>query len=147
MPTADDTTFEEMLEYDRFLELIRDGIPEINAALEVGWTPRRLKQLLNDPEFTELVGYARDEADGTIEKVLYEQASKGKQWAVSLWLFNRQPDRWKDIRRIEVNTTTTVNIGTVRSVKEAALELLREQGIEGMQALPAVIDVESHELD
>lgn len=145
MPKAVDK-YDELVAYDRFLELVRLGTPELNAALEVGWTPKFLRSLQQDKEFRDLIAEAQQTADGTIEEILYREAHKGKQWAVQMWLFNRQPDRWKDLKRIEVKTEHTVSIGQALTIKDAALMLLRQEGVDAVQSLPAVIDVESEEL-
>lgn len=144
MPRAVDS-YKELVAYDRFLELVRMGTPELNAALEVEWTPAQLRALQQDPEFRELISVAKEEADGSIEQILYREAHKGKQWAVQMWLFNRQPDRWRDLKRIEIKTEHTVSIGQALTIKDAALKLLRQEGVDAVQSLPAVIETTGEE--
>src|SRR5450432_58973 len=94
-----------------FVILVADGIAEVNAAYEVGWTPRQLRTNLKDPSFVEMVQAARDRADGTIEGALFKVAAAGNFGAMQWWLLNRKPDTWKDTKRIEIRNDTTVTIG------------------------------------
>jgi hypothetical protein len=63
---------------------------------------------------------------------------------MTLWLFNRAPERWRDVKRIEVRAEHKVSIGAVETVKAGVLQLLREQGVGAMQALesPDIIDAD-----
>lgn len=135
------------LEAEMFLEWVKIGTPPLHAALEVGWSPARLRQMLSDPEFKALVDAMEEYKDQTIEQALFDQAKKGAGWAVQMWLYNRQPDRWRDTKRIEVRSETTIQVGIVASVKEAALALLRERPIgelqEGILDAEVVDDVDS----
>lgn len=139
-----DTTFDEMTSREEFLQLIAAGVSEVNAGIQVGWSPRATKAIMRDPEFKELVDFAREQADGTIEEALHAVARKGNVSAIALWLFNRQPDRWRDTKRIEVRSDIRVAVGVVGATKQAALELLREQGVGAVQALGAgeIVDAE-----
>ena len=60
-------------------------------------------------------------------------------------LFNERGDRWKDVRHIEVTRNETLDVGVVVSVKQSALELLREQGVGALQ--PEAIEVSSRDAD
>lgn len=128
------------LEAELFLEFLKDGTPPLHAAIEVGWSPAKLRKMMSDPDFAALCAEAEDHQDETIEQALFRQAEKGNMAAIQMWLYNRQPDRWRDTKRIEVKTETTIQVGIVASVKEAAIALLREHGVGELQA--AVIDAE-----
>lgn len=132
---ADDTDalFGDIVERDLFVELVADGITPLNAGLEVGWTPRRTKRNMADPAFAEIVEAARARADGTIEKTLFEVAKKGNLGAIQMWLYNRRPNDWKDVKRIEVQSQSTVTIGVVGATKQAVLELMSEHGAQALQ--------------
>lgn len=131
--SASEATYDDIIERELFLIAVAEGTPEVNAAIEVGWTPFKMRRVLADPDFAELVGFAKQQADGEIQKVLYQQAKKGMGWAVTLWLFNRDPDNWKDTKRIEVHSTTKIEIGIVGGIKEAAMQLISQAGPAALQ--------------
>lgn len=145
---AYDDAFDAMRAHERFIDLVADGTPEINAALEVGWTPRQMHGYLQDKSYAELVIAARDRADGTIEQVLFQKAKAGSPWAVKMWLENRKSGSWQSssTQRIEVRTSAS-NTEMVGAVREGVLAILAQVGAKEMQALPAVIDVQSYEVD
>ena len=130
---GDDELFNDIVERDLFVELIADGVPEINAGYEVGWTPTQTRRNLADPAFKEIVEAARDRADGTIEAALFRLAKGGNLGAMQMWLYNRKPADWKDVRRIEVKTDTTINLSVVQSTKQAMLEMLAAHGAGALQ--------------
>lgn len=134
--------FTEITARDKFVDLVADGIPFRNAALEVGWTPRQMHQYLQDSEFREIVEDASARATETIEEVLYKKAKQGNSWAVQMWLYNRDSDRWRDLKRIEVKTEVHMRQDVVLAVKTSALDLLREVGVEVLQELPPMIEVD-----
>ncbi len=45
--------------------------------------------------------------------------------AMQLWLYNRKPERWKDVKRIEMKIDGEVSIEQVRTNAATVLELLR----------------------
>lgn len=139
---SDDVLFNDIVERDLFVELVADGVPEVNAGFEVGWTPAQTKRNLGDPMFREIVEAAKDRADGTIESALYRLARAGNLGAIQMWLYNRSPDRWKDVKRIEVKNDTTINLGIVASTKQAVMEMLRENGAASLQP-PVVRAIET----
>lgn len=127
--------FDGMTAELRFFELVAGGCPPINAAIEVGWTPARLRVMMKSPEFMELLNDAEMQAIGKVENALFVRACMGNVTAMQFYLLNRDPDRWRDVKRIEVKSDSTINLGTVASVKAAVLDLLKEQGAEAMQAV------------
>lgn len=127
---------------ERFVDLIADGTAELNAALEVGWTPKVLRSYLQDPDFRDLVEAARGRADGTIQQVLFDKAKQGNMSAIAMWLKSRQRDSWGDVQRHEVRGNIQHSVGEVNVVKNAVLAVLQQVGPAAMQALPAVIDAE-----
>lgn len=133
---GNDELFNDIVERDLFIELVADGIPELNAGFEVGWTPAQTKRNLGDPVFREIVEAAKERADGTIEAALFRLARAGNLGAMQMWLYNRSPERWKDVKRIEVKNDTTINLGIVASTKQAVIEMLNEKGAASLQ--PAV---------
>jgi hypothetical protein len=129
--------FDEMLEAERFIELIAVGCHPVNAGIQVGWSPAKTKKQMKDAEFNDIVTGALERANATVEEALYAKAISGNVSAIQMWLFNREPDRWRDVKRIEVRSEHRVQVGMVESVKVGVLELLRTQGVGQMQALEA----------
>lgn len=130
-----DEEFEGITEHLAFLEKVAAGTSEFNAGIEVGWSPAEIRRKCAEPEFRELINFACTQADGNIEKTLYETARRGNIAAMQMWLFNRRPDKWKDVKRIEVRNDVTVSLATVGAVKAGAIELLREHGAGALQQL------------
>jgi hypothetical protein len=131
-----DASFEEMAARTKFIELVSCGTAEFNAGIEVGWTPAKIRTILADREFAELVSFSRHIADGNMEQTLYKLGqAKGNMAAIQMWLYNRQPDRWRDVKRIEVRSDTTIHVGVVHSVKASALALLGERSVAELQQL------------
>jgi hypothetical protein len=118
---------------ETFLEYVRAGVQPLSAGLAVGWTPAKTRQMLKDNEFNQLVQDAFEQADESVEQALYRAAIGGNVSAMQMWLYNRRPERWRDTKRIEVKSETTINLGVVQSVKQAAAELLREHGTAALQ--------------
>ena len=141
---AEDLLFDDIIERELFIELVADGASEINAGFEVGWTPNRTTRNLADPGFRECVEFAKNRANGTIEQAMFKLGKNGNLGAMQMWLYNRAPERWKDVRRIEVKNDTTINLGLVGATKQAIIELMRSGGPAALQPAPAddIIDGE-----
>lgn len=129
----DDKLFDDIVERELFLELVASGTPAHLAGHEVGWTPRQTKRNIADPDFAELIGFARLRRDDGIEKVLYDVARKGNMNAIAMILLNRRADEFRDIKRIEVKNTHEVKGEIVHSVKQTVLELIAEHGVGNLQ--------------
>lgn len=136
-------TDRETRELDRFLELVRTGVGKLNAAIEVGWSPAKLRRLEKDDEFVELLAICKERRLEGYEQTLHELADRGHFRALQMVLFNERGDRWKDVRHIEVTRHDTLDVGVVVSVKQSALELLRERGVGALQ--PAAIEAVSRD--
>ncbi len=135
--------FDEMASRERFIELVAMGVSPVNAGIEVNWSPMQTKRKMKEPEFADIIQGALERANASVEEALYARALAGNVSAMQMWLFNREPDRWRDVKRIEVRSDHRVSIGMVESTKTAVLELLRENGVGAMQALEAgIIDAE-----
>lgn len=126
-----------------FLEDIRVGTGPLNAGLAVGWSPAKVRRLLKDAEFVELMNAASEMRLESVEKTLWQLADRGHFKAIQMVLFNKRPDAWRDIKHIQVDKRETLEVGVVVSVKAAALELLREQGVDAFQPEQTAIEVEA----
>ena len=143
-PMSDKDTWE----LEMFLEEVRNGTGPLNAAIAVGWSPAKLRRLQKDEEFVELLDICKERRLEGYEKTLHDLADKGHFRALQMVLFNERSDKWKDVRHIEVERHDTLDVGVVVSVKQSALELLREQGVSALQpSAPEAIDVTSHVAD
>ena len=111
--------------------------PEVQA--------RHFRAAATDPEVIELVDISIERRLESSEQVLYELAQGGHFKALQMVLYNERSSKWRDLRHIEVQQATTLDVGVVVSVKASVLELLREQGVAALQAPLDVIDVESSE--
>lgn len=138
MATTLPTAFRRIPEAAEFFERVSDGAPVEVAAGAVGWSPRDLQRRMTDPVFFDLVEAAKMLADGTVQEALFKLAKSGHLGAIQMWLYNRQPELWKDVKRIEVHTDSKVSVSVVHAVKTGAIELLREQGVLEMQKLTAI---------
>jgi hypothetical protein len=133
-------TEREQRETFTFLEEIRVGTGPINAGVAVGWSPAKVRRLLNDPDFAELVSTAKERLHEDIEATVYRLAKNGHVKAIQMVLYNERSEKWKDVRHINVQQHSTLDIGVVESVKTAARELLREQGVAALQQPAAAIE-------
>lgn len=143
---SEDREERELAASEKFLERVAQGCPEMNAALEVNWTPRKLKQKMADKDFAQLVEYSKEVADGAIEQTLYALAQRGNFQAIQLWLYNRQSTKWRDVKRIEIHQDTSVSVTVVNGAVEAAKRLLVEQGPASVQSFHRkAIEAHAHE--
>jgi len=144
MPVVDE--FELIASRFEFLNLVRDGVTHLNAALAVGWTPHRLKKEMQDDEFIEAVETAEQSRDETIETVLYRRAVGGNLKAIELWLYNRRPDLWKDRTALKVQTNVTLIAPHVAAAtRDIAREVLMSGlGPEAIAALQRGDVIETH---
>ena len=128
------------LEAEAFLDLVAAGANATNAAVAVGWTPARLRRLMKDQDFAQLVADSEARAVGIVEEALFRRAASGNVQAIQFFLLNRAPDRWRDVRRIEMTSETTIHVGTINATKEALLALIRDKGVQPFQELPTPTD-------
>lgn len=138
-----DLQADELLETDplnqmaRWLELISDGTPPLNAGIECGWTPQQTAKLMRDSEVQQLIEMAHAVADGTMVKSMFDQGKRGNMTAIQTWLFNRRPDEWKDVKRVVVTGDLKVDTTTIVTAREIAHELLAEASVAELQAMVA----------
>lgn len=126
-----------------FLEDVLTGTGPLNAAIAVGWSPAKLKRLMKDPEFAEMVDFTLERRLESVEKVLWELARGGHFKSIQMVLYNKRSEEWRDVRHIQVERHDQLDVGVVISVKQAALEVLRERGVAALQREPEAIEVTS----
>ena len=121
----------EVDEDELWIRKIASGTTPLNAGLELGWWPKKIEAKMT--EYGEMVSTAQLSADGDVIKALHHSAVRGNISAIQMWLFNRRPAEWRDVKRIVVSGSAEAKPDMVQSTKMAALELLRENGIVAMQ--------------
>jgi hypothetical protein len=114
----------EKREVDDFIDAIADGIPEMHAALMVGWSRAKLKRLLRDHEFAERLQVAMDLRDEVIEEVVYRKAKAGDKDLIKYYLNNRRPRQWADRRQVDVSGELSAPINVKVAVVAGLKELL-----------------------
>jgi hypothetical protein len=117
-------------ELKRFLERVNSGVGELNAAIEVGWTPAELRKYQKDAEFRELVQVCMDQRLERVESKAFELAERGQMRAIELVLFCKGAHRgWHPpTQKVSVERTETVKVEMVHSIKAAALQVLQTEG-------------------
>lgn len=111
---------------EKYLDGLRRGLTRHQAARSAGVNSSTARRYAaRDPEFKDAQGDAESEACDPVVAVLRETALSGNLTAMMFWLQNRDPDNWKDIRRVqkEVNHSGTV---TVEHEASPALERIAQ---------------------
>lgn len=119
-----DITYDEMLQRQQFIDAIALGTDPLLAGLEVGWSLTKAKRIA--VEMREIVDMAQNVVDLRISRVVAELALDGHEWAVKLWLFNRRPDLFKDVRHIEVKHGIELPAHVIAETREQVRERVRE---------------------
>lgn len=88
----------------KYLEQIQQGVGRYAAAAAAGTSPRTIERHLEASKtFRDQVSQAELTINETVENALYQSAISGNVVAQQVWLYNRQPERWRDARsRVEV---------------------------------------------
>lgn len=135
-----------------FVERVKVGVPRVHAALEIGWSLRKLDRLMRERDFASAVEEAEAFEIATVEKVLRDKAVEDRNMeAIKMILFNRAGDRWAERKEINVQTRSEVLVAHVDATREALLSVLEdpEQRAIAIAALSpgGVIDVEEIDID
>lgn len=130
-----------------FLEFIQAGHGELNAAISVGWTPHRVRQLMQDPEFYQLYRFAVERKLEDAEFELQKLVAKGHFPAIQMVLYCLGADRgWRPPQqRVAVNHGGQVQVERVHAVRQAAAQIIAEQGVAALAAggpLGEIVDAE-----
>lgn len=129
---------------EEFLARLTQGARPLTAGAAVGWSPRKVGKMMSDPDFRILIEEASEMATESIEETLHRVARGGNVSAIQMWLYNRAPDRWKDVKRIETTVSGHVDVNVIEGHRRAILDILRSPG--GVLALAGgdeeIIDIE-----
>jgi hypothetical protein len=89
-----------------YLEALRGGARRCAAAESVGIHRETVRKVnRDDPEFAAAVDQAEMDANELVEDALYQASLAGNVVACQVWLYNRQPDRWRDQRNVKAEIT------------------------------------------
>lgn len=123
----------ELMEKQQFLELLLEGRGPLPAGLEIGWSPLRIRQVCADPEIAQLMTFIGQHMDQSVQYALYRAAMGGNVTAQQIWLFNRDPEHWKDTKRVVHEGEVRIGAEVVHSVRQVALGLLESHGAKALQ--------------
>jgi hypothetical protein len=139
----------ELTRTARFFELRMTGVEPALAALEVGWSLRQLRQKERDPYFGEIMVEITQGLVEAVEGVAVRKALAGNTEMIKLFLYNRSPDRWRDVRRIVDERHDTPVEQIAASVTAGVLAAIRESGVRSMQSafVPPAIEAASTVVD
>ena len=86
-----------------YLELLRAGGRRHSSARAVGISPQTIiNHRESDPDFRAACDKAEMEADDEVEDGLRMAAISGNVTAALAWLYSRQPQRWSDMRKQQI---------------------------------------------
>lgn len=135
------------LEYQEkllFLEKLQAGYGPLRAGQAgPGWSPQHTEIVMRDPDMQQLIQIIENMKDEDVERGVYIAAKTGNVTAGMFWLLNRRKEQWKDTKKIVVERSDKVSVEIVHSVKQSALELLRQAGVPALQPGGALDIVEA----
>lgn len=92
-----------------FLDLLRKGVRRSHACKKVGISRTTLhKHIEKYPHFREKINDAEMDANELVEDSLFKAALNGNVTAQQVWLYNRDPETWRDQRRPMVSNMLAV---------------------------------------
>jgi hypothetical protein len=124
-----------------YLEALRNGASRTVAARKAGIHPATVSiHISRDKAFSDEASLAETEADGKVVNALFEAAQSGNVTAIQVWLYNRQPDHWKDKRNTVI---TGPGGGPLQHQMKAAEEMTDEE----LDAAIAKVAAKKHRVD
>jgi len=108
---------------EAYLQLLREGSRRHAAARSIGVAPSTVSRFAREhADFALAIEEAEMEANQIVEDALFQAAASGNVIACQVWLYNRDPDRWMDMRRIGVNAQVTGEVEHRHSIDTAHLD-------------------------
>lgn len=99
------------------LALLEAGKTEQQISEAIGISTRTLSRWkLAHQDFRLAVKAAKSISDDMVEEALFDSALGGNVTAMIFWLKNRQPDRWRDVHRVEHNVR--VELPTLQEARQ-----------------------------
>lgn len=106
----------------KYLEALRCGNGRIHAAKAAGVSKELVRQYRNaTPGWADEEYEAEHEADEKVENALFKMACGNNVAAACAWLYNRQPDRWKDRRKPIDEASMPLDIGRLSDAERKKL--------------------------
>lgn len=143
----------------RYLAYISKGHTRGYAATLVGIHRGTVVNHMNKHQsFANAVSEAEGDASGKVVNALYKEAISGNMTAIQVYLYNRDPEQWRDKRNTQADSNRQIGnaeVSIVRKIEidadmlDRALAVLVESG--ALRQLPSdaagtVIDVEARKV-
>lgn len=107
-----------------FLRLLEEGTRRGAAAKAIGLSRVTIANHMKaDAEFAGAVDDAEMHADEAVEDAMYQAACAGNVVACQVWLYNRQPHKWADRRKVDVAAAVMTGSLTEDQLREKARRL------------------------
>lgn len=142
----------------RVVRMVADGKPLAVAAEKVGFSLATVrKHEAMDELFREALAEANAILDSNVAGVLYERAMDGNMTAIQMWLFNRDPENWRDMKTVRTELTgagggpiaiAAIVAGSLKEVlsdngtRDAALGLVRSLPV--AERAPRALGADGH---
>lgn len=112
------TRFKFTLEIKReYFQLLQAGGRPRKSALLLGIPWRAVKRRLKkSARFAEAFANAECDGNEKVEEALFNSALSGNVQACQAWLYNRMPERWKDMRKIDKSINLNKRIHHEQSI-------------------------------
>jgi hypothetical protein len=138
-------TERDLAKFEVWADAMSRGRGPLEAGAEVNWSPAKVRRLLADPGIANFLSDIENMKDERIEHRMFQGADAGNATLIMAWLYNRRPDRWKDVKRIVTETHVTADHTVVVNIREAVGGLLRTHGVAALQPggqLDEILDAE-----
>lgn len=138
-------TERDLAKFEVWADALSRGLGPLEAGAQVNWSPAKVRRLLADANIANFISDIENMKDERIEHRLFQGADAGNATLILAWLYNRRPDRWKDVKRIVNETHVTADHTVVVNIREAVGGLLRTHGVAALQPggeLDRVIEAE-----
>jgi len=119
---------------EKYLQRLAEGGRRYATAKEVGVSAELVRLYRKAfPEFSVAEEQAEMQANEQVEDALFQAAISGNVTAAQVWLYNRDPQRWKDQRNNKHELSGGIRLEIVEEIVDAA----NRPAAPGAAALPA----------
>ena len=99
----------DALKKKKYIELIKQGGRRIASAHAVGISHQTFcNHMKKDRAFKRAVSEAETQVNQLVEDALYQAALNGNVVAIQIWLYNRAPNQWRDMRSLKIDEKLTI---------------------------------------
>ncbi len=121
----------------KYLELLASGHRRLASARAAGSNRETVRKLMNrSKSFREKVEQAEMVANEVVEDRMYRGAIEGHFGKQVFWLCNRDPERWKDVKRLELTGADGGPVGLEAMLEDLDVDrkkVLKEIAAERME--------------